>query len=66
LVSSAAWAHNGTLDSYGCHKKRPPQGGYHCHSGSLKGEAFATKDTMLKELHRRERQAETQRKTTAR
>ena len=61
LLSSAAWAHRGPLDGSGCHKNRA-QGGYHCHSGALKGETFASREVMLKELHRRERQADTQRR----
>jgi hypothetical protein len=61
LVSSAAWAHGGPIDGSGCHKNRA-QGGYHCHSGALKGETFASREVMLKELHRRERQADTQRR----
>lgn len=49
-------AHNDRLDEYGCHKDRV-HGGYHCHRGALKGEAFPSKDVMLRELHRRERQS---------
>jgi hypothetical protein len=56
-----ALAHNSSVDKYGCHKDKR-QGGYHCHSGALKGEYFASQQDMLKELHRRERQEETKRK----
>jgi len=56
----AALAHNGKLDKHGCHKDRN-KGGYHCHSGALKGESFASDMEMLKELHRRERQSATRR-----
>lgn len=55
-VPLAAAAHNDRLDEYGCHKDRV-HGGYHCHRGALKGEVFASKDVMLRELHRRERQS---------
>jgi hypothetical protein len=62
LVSSAAGAHAGPLDASGCHKTRTQAGGYHCHSGVMKGETFASREAMLKELHRRERQADSQRR----
>jgi hypothetical protein len=62
LVCSAAWGHAGSLDGSGCHKIRTQAGGYHCHSGAMKGETFASRDAMLKELHRRERQADSQRR----
>lgn len=55
-VSLPAAAHGGPVDSDGCHKDRT-RGGYHCHRGALKGEVFASRDAMLKELHRRERQS---------
>src|SRR6266850_840717 len=52
LVSgSAALAHGGGLDSYGCHNNRK-QGGYHCHRGPLAGQSFESKEQMLKEAKR--------------
>jgi hypothetical protein len=50
-----ALAHREPIDNYGCHKDRR-QGGYHCHSGVLAGQSFKSKDHMLKELHRLERE----------
>ena len=55
-VPFSAAAHSDRLDEYGCHKDRV-HGGYHCHRGALKGEVFPSKDVMLRELHRRERQS---------
>lgn len=55
LVPGLTFGHGGGLDSYGCHHNRK-QGGYHCHRGPLAGEAFASKDAMLKAL--KERSAE--------
>jgi hypothetical protein len=54
LGSSVALAHGVGLDKYGCHKNRQ-QRVYECHRGTLKGGRFATKEDMLRELHRRER-----------
>ncbi|MEO8717818.1 MAG: hypothetical protein ABI423_06315 [Burkholderiales bacterium] len=52
-VPAAAIAHGGDpLDSYGCHKQRGA-GGYHCHKGQFAGHTFASKEEMLKEMHRR-------------
>ena len=47
-------AHGGGLDAYGCHHNRKA-GGYHCHRGPLAGQAFASKDAMLRELAKLER-----------
>lgn len=44
-------AHGGGLDANGCHHNRKA-GGYHCHRGPLAGQAFTSKDAMLKELAR--------------
>ena len=60
LAPGVALAHAGSLEKEGCHKDRRPDrrpgGTYHCHKGVLAGESFASRDAMLKELHRRERQ----------
>lgn len=50
LTSTPALAHMaGALDHYGCHADRR-KGGYHCHSGRMNGEQFASKSAMLKAL----------------
>jgi len=49
-----AGAHGGGLDAYGCHHNRKA-GGYHCHRGALAGQAFVSKDEMLKVLAKLER-----------
>jgi hypothetical protein len=54
LGSSVALAHGIALDKYGCHKNLQ-QRVYECHRGTLKGQRFASKEDMLRELHRRER-----------
>jgi hypothetical protein len=52
-----ALANRGPIDNYGCHKDRR-QGGYHCHRGVLAGQSFTSKEHMLKEFHRLEREKE--------
>jgi hypothetical protein len=47
--SLPAYPHGGGLDAYGCHYNRKA-GGYHCHRGPLAGEAFSSKEEMLKKL----------------
>jgi len=57
-----AEAHSaGKLDKHGCHKDRQ-KGGYHCHSGALKGQNFTSEMEMLKALHTQERAEEAKRK----
>lgn len=46
-----AHPHGGGVDAYGCHHDRK-QGGYHCHRGELAGQAFASKQDMLRALER--------------
>lgn len=46
---SAAWAHGGGLDGYGCHHNRKA-GGYHCHRGPMAGQYFGSKAEMLDQL----------------
>jgi len=53
LFPSPSPAHGGGLDAYGCHHNRKA-GGYHCHRGPLAGQAFSSKDEMLKALPKRE------------
>ena len=45
-VAFSANAHDGALDSYGCHPN-VAHGTYHCHSGPLAGRQFDTKADML-------------------
>ena len=46
LLSNDAYSHPGGQDSYGCHNESAT-GTYHCHSGPLEGQSFASKDAML-------------------
>lgn len=46
IIPSAAFAHGGGLDGYGCHHNRK-QGGYHCHRGPMAGQSFASQQEML-------------------
>jgi hypothetical protein len=48
-LPTAATAHGGGTDSYGCHRNRRA-GGYHCHRGPLAGSDFASKEAMLAQL----------------
>jgi hypothetical protein len=50
---AAASAHGGGLIRYGCHHSRKA-GGYHCHRGSLAGQALASKADMLRQLQGRD------------
>jgi hypothetical protein len=52
LAPGAALAHHGHLHKDGCHEGK--NGGYHCHKGRLAGMHFDSRDSMLKELHRRQ------------
>jgi len=52
MLPSLSLAHDGSLDSYGCHHDRK-QGGYHCHSGEFAGEVFSSKDEMLNKIRTR-------------
>ncbi len=53
-TTTAAWAHGGGLDGYGCHHNRKA-GGYHCHRGPLAGQQFSSKAEMLKHLEASDR-----------
>lgn len=47
--AAVAAAHEGVLDSYGCHPN-VAHGSYHCHLGPLAGRQFETKADMLRAL----------------
>jgi hypothetical protein len=55
LLASAAevQSHGGGLDAYDCHHDGK-RGGYHCHRGPLAGQAFASKEEMVRMLKERE------------
>ena len=42
-------AHQGGLDSYGCHYDLDA-GGYHCHQGQFAGQSFPSREEMLNQL----------------
>ena len=48
-LSSPAFAHGGGLDDLGCHNDRK-HGGYHCHRGPLKGNAYDSKTEARRDL----------------
>lgn len=48
-----ARAHDGALDSYGCHPN-VAHGSYHCHLGPLAGRQYRTKADMVRALNERE------------
>ncbi len=59
LAAAPALAHDGYLDSYGCHYVQAT-GRYHCHRGPLAGKSFKSKDEMreaLRDVEQRERRA---------
>jgi hypothetical protein len=56
LSSTAALAHSGGLDSYGCHHDRKA-GGYHCHRGQFAGRSFGSQAEMLEMLQKQEKRA---------
>jgi len=49
LGVTLAIGHGGGVDVYGCHHDYR-RGNYHCHTGPLAGQAFASKDDMLRAL----------------
>ena len=53
MVPASGVAHSGGLDKIGCHHDRK-NGGYHCHRGPLKGQAFASKEEALKALEKKQ------------
>ena len=46
---SPAYPRGGGLDAHGCNNNRKT-GGYHCHSGPLAGQFFASQEEMLRKL----------------
>lgn len=50
LAGVPARAHNGGLDSLGCHHDRK-HGGYHCHEGPLAGRSFMSEDDARQTLN---------------
>lgn len=60
LGTPAARAHDGTLDSYGCHINLGHKI-YHCHRGPLAGQQFDSREHMLHML--KEKEMEQRRKT---
>lgn len=57
MLAIPAGAHEGPLDSYGCHPN-VAHGTYHCHKGPLAGRQFPSKERTVrayKEEQRRQR-----------
>ena len=48
-LSSAAAAHSGIVDGYGCHRG-PDKVSYHCHQGQFAGRTFKSKEEFLRQL----------------
>lgn len=46
---SAAHAHSGIVDGYGCHRGADKVT-YHCHQGQFAGRTFKSKEEFLREL----------------
>ena len=53
-LSSIAVAHEGPLDSYGCHTNLAAV--YHCHAGRLAGQHFKSRAEMLRQLREQDAQ----------
>jgi endonuclease YncB( thermonuclease family) len=53
FVPVAAWSHGGGNDRFGCHHDRMADT-FHCHSGSLTGRTFQSKQAMLDALQARQ------------
>jgi hypothetical protein len=49
VVAFPAHAHDGKLDSYGCHWDRERKD-YHCHEGAFRGGSFDSKMEMIRLL----------------
>jgi hypothetical protein len=49
VVPHPVYAHEGELDSYGCHSDKD-QKNYHCHEGVFKGGSFPSKIEMIRLL----------------
>lgn len=50
LLAAPVGAHEGALDSYGCHPNIA-HGSYHCHLGPLRGRQFDAKVDMVRILN---------------
>jgi len=55
VLGGAAVAHEGPLDSYGCHKNLADNI-YHCHTGPLAGQQFKSRADMLRVIREREQE----------
>lgn len=56
VVAVSSQAHDGLLDSYGCHRNIA-HGTYHCHTGPLAQRQFSTREDMLRALAEQENRA---------
>lgn len=54
-IAYAAAAHDGALDSFGCHPN-VAHGSYHCHDGLLRGQGYTSKEMMLKAHQERQQE----------
>ena len=54
-ISVSAPAHEGALDSYGCHPN-VAHGSYHCHKGLLGGRGYTSKEKMLQAYREHQQQ----------
>lgn len=55
LIALSASAHEGALDSFGCHPN-VAHGSYHCHDGLLRGQGYASKEMMLRAYQERQQE----------
>ena len=55
LSMIAAGAHDGPLDSYGCHQNIA-HGSYHCHAGVLADRQYKSRAEMLKARNEKEQE----------
>jgi len=55
LVALPAPAHEGALDSFGCHPN-VAHGSYHCHGGPLDGLGFANREKMIEAYKERQQE----------
>lgn len=54
LLVTPAGAHEGALDSYGCHPN-VAHGTYHCHKGPLAGRQYPSKERMVRAYKEQQR-----------
>ena len=55
VVAMSASAHEGALDSFGCHPN-VAHGSYHCHTGLLNGLGFVSKEKMIEAYKARQQE----------